>query len=319
MLDMSLLMTDSKVFLSIIIAAHNSEKTLPGTLKNLQDACGNNFSGIEVILIDDSSNDSTGEIIRKFAADHTQVHSFKVNYQNIGQVRQFGIEKSRGDYITMLDSDDLMKHSSLPIIIDFLKEKSPDVLLTKLIEVRQISNVDYKWKNHQAKKLSRDEAIELFLIHKDVQAHLIGQFIKREHYLQNIIPPMTCYEDFYVFPNILSSSQKIYFLRNGHYFYIKRSSSLSNSPDKQKLTNLIICTEKMTELLEIKFRQLILCHWLDVYLKHTKLLQKSDEMDIVRKYIRETWTFSFLASPNVRLSYKRKSINLLYRNIKKSL
>lgn len=316
---MSLLMTDSKVFLSIIIAAHNSEKTLSGTLKNLQDACGNNFSGIEVILIDDSSNDSTGEIIRKFSADHTQVQLFKVNFQNIGQVRQFGIENSRGDYITMLDSDDLMKHGSLPILVDFLKEKRPDMLLTKLIEVRELSNIDYKWQNQEPKKLSRDEAIMRFLIHKDIQAHLIGQFIKREYYLENIIPSMTCYEDFFVFPNILSSSQKIYFLRKGHYFYIKRSGSLSNSPDRQKLTNLIICTEKMTELLEKKFYPLILCHWLDVYLKHTKLLQKSDEMDIVRKYIRETWTFRFLSSPNVRLSYKRKSINLLYRNIKKSL
>ena len=310
-------MTDSKVFLSIIIAAHNSEKTLPLTLQNLRDACAYDFSGIEIILIDDNSNDSTGEIIHKFAEDCTQVHSCNVNYQNIGQVRQFGIEKSRGDYITMLDSDDLMKHGSLPVIIDFLKEKSPDVLLTKLIEVREISSIDYKWQNLQAKKLSRDEAIELFLIHKDVQAHLIGQFIKREHYLQNIIPSMTCYEDFYVFPNILSCSQQIYFLRKGHYLYIKRPGSLSNTPDRQKLTNLIICTEKMTNLLENKFRQLILCHWLDIYLKYASLLHQANEMDIVTKHIQETWSVRFLSAPNVRLSYKRKSISLLYKKMKK--
>ena len=316
MLDMSLIMTDSKVFISIIIAAHNSEKTLPGTLENLLDACAYDFSGMEIILIDDSSNDSTGEIIRKFAADYAQASSYNVNYKNIGQVRQFGVEKSQGDYITMLDSDDLMKHSSLPIIINLLKEKRPDILLTKLIETRDINNIDYEWKSQQTKKISRDEAIQLFLIHKDVQAHLIGQFIKRQHYLENVIPAMTCYEDFYVFPYMLSSSQKIYFMRNGHYFYIKRSGSLSNTPDPQKLTNLIICTERMSKLLEKKFQQLILCHWLDIYLKHASLLHNAKEINIVRKYIHATWSVRFLLTPNVRLSYKRKSITLLYRNIK---
>lgn len=312
-------MTESTTFLSIIIAAHNSESTLPETLQNLLDACVYDFTGIEIILINDSSTDSTAKIVQTFAANHTQVRPFNVSYRNIGQVRQFGIENSTGDYITMLDSDDLMMHDSLATIIDFLKEKRPDILLTKLIEVREKSSIDYKWHNQMPKQISRDEAINLFLTHKDVQAHLIGQFIKREHYLENVIPSMTCYEDFYVFPRILSRSQKIYFLRNGHYFYIKRPGSLSSTPDQQKLTNLIICTEKMTALFERKFRQLVLCHWLDIYLKHSMFLHNVNEIDIVRKYVSETWSVRFLSAINVRLSYKRKSISLFYKNIKKSL
>jgi glycosyltransferase involved in cell wall biosynthesis len=312
-------MTDNAAFLSIIIAAHNSEKTLPETLQNLLDACAYNFTGIEIILIDDSSSDCTEEIVHTFSENHTQVHPFKVNYRNIGQVRQFGIDHSTGDYIMMLDSDDLMMHGSLPRIIDFLAQRRPDILLTKLIEVREKSSIDYIWHDQQPKKISQDEAITLFLIHKDVQAHLIGQFIKREYYLENIIPSMTCYEDFYIFPKILSCSQKIYFLRKGFYFYIKRSGSLSSTPDRQKLTNLIVCTEKMTTLFEQKFQQLVLCHWLDIYLKHTMFLYNTNEKEIVRRYVRKTWSIGFLLASDVRLSYKRKSIHLLYKNIKKSL
>ena len=306
-------------FLSIIIAAHNCEKTINATFDSLINALGSAIEDSEIIIINDASEDSTADIIASLADQYSQVSISGVNYKNVGLVRQHGISLSQGEYITMLDSDDIVKSGSLLSIISYLRNARPDMLLTKLHEIRDLNKIDHQWSGLHPKKLSQDETITRFLIHKDLQAHLIGQFIKREIYLSNEIPSMTCYEDFYVFPKMLMDAENIHFQYDSHYYYIKRQGSLSNSPDSQKLTNLIICTEKMTKLLESKFYPLILCHWLDVYLKNTNLLQTTDEVDIVIKYIRETWSFMFLSAPNVRLSYKRKSISLLYRYIKNNL
>lgn len=305
--------------LSIIIAAHNCEETIGATFQSILNALGSAIEGSEIIIINDASKDSTADIIAKFADQYSQVSVSAVDYKNVGLVRQHGISLSQGEYITMLDSDDIVKSGSFPAIFSFLRNNRPDMLLSKLHEIRDLTKIDHQWSGLSPEKISQDVAITRFLIHKDLQAHLIGQFIKREIYLNNEIPAMTCYEDFYVFPHMLMAAKNIYFQYDSPYYYIKRQGSLSNSPDRQKLTNLIICTEKMTKLLGNRFYPLVLCHWLDVYLKNANLLQKTDEMDIVRKYIRDTWSFNFLLAPYVRLSYKRKAISLLYRIIKKSL
>ena len=50
-------------FISVIIAAHNEEKTIPTLLKNLKIQTYNKKL-YEIIIIDDRSNDKTSEVIK---------------------------------------------------------------------------------------------------------------------------------------------------------------------------------------------------------------------------------------------------------------
>ncbi len=303
-------------FLSIIIAAHNCEKTIDETFNSLINALNSSIAESEIIIINDGSDDSSAERIAELSSRYSQVYVSTVNYKNIGKVRQHGISLSRGKYITMLDSDDILKAESLTPIFNFLHDIKPDMLLTRLHEIRDLNKINHQWSGLNPEKISQDQAITRFLIHKDLQAHLIGQFIKRDIYIENEIPPMTCYEDFYIFPKMLTQAKNIYFQFDSPYYYIKRQGSLSNTPDQQKLENLIICTERMTHLFGEKFQPLVLCHWLDIYLKYQTFLSKKSEIDIVNGYVTKTHSLRFFLAPNVRLSYKRKSISVLRKNLK---
>lgn len=227
-------MPAQKILLSIIIAAHNSGNYLKDTLRSLLEALGNSIKKCEIILVNDSSTDDTATLLTDFAHAIPQAGYFHVEFKNIGKVRNFAIANSNGDYITMLDSDDLLKRDSLQEVMAFLEAKDPDLLLTKLHEVHDLAAVDKTWKGLRPELLSVDETIVRFLNHKDFQAHLIGQFIKRPLLQASPIPAFTCYEDFYVFPSLLTQSKTIVFSRESHYLYIKRSTSLSNSPPQKK-------------------------------------------------------------------------------------
>lgn len=300
--------------LSIIIAAHNCEKTIDATFQSLINALGSAIIHSEIIIINDSSDDSTAEKITCYLNKYSQVVTSTVNYKNVGQVRQHGISLSNGKYITMLDSDDLLKVGSLPSIFNFLRDVQPDMLLTRLHEIRDLSKINHNWSGLHPDKISQDEAITRFLIHKDLQAHLIGQFIKRDIYLNNEIPPMTCYEDFYVFPGMLMAAVNIYFQFDSHYYYIKRPGSLSTALDQSKITNLLTCTVKMEDDLPVKFHHLILCHWLDIYLKHYDLLTKYEHQQLVKKHVLMTHSLGFFLNKYVRFSYKRKALSTLWKN-----
>lgn len=303
-----------KPLLSIIIAAHNCEKTIDATFQSLINALGNEINQSEIIIINDGSEDSTAEKIAAYSSVYSQVVISTVNYKNVGRVRQHGISISSGQYITMLDSDDLIKSKSLSPIMNFLHEKKPDMLLTRLHEIRDIKKIDHQWSGLNPEKITQDEAITRFLIHKNLQAHLIGQFIKRNIYIKNEIPPMTCYEDFYVFPKMLTSAINIYFQFDSHYYYIKRQGSLSSALDRSKIANLLACTIKMENDFPTKYKNLILCHWLDIYLKYNKLLSDNKHKDIVKRHIMMSHSLVFFLDRHVRLSYKRKALSTLWKN-----
>ncbi|MCL5635040.1 MULTISPECIES: glycosyltransferase family 2 protein [Enterobacter] len=299
-------------FLSIIIAAHNAKDTLHATLESLQNAIDGAGNDVEIIIFNDSSNDSTQDIIEAWLPAFPNAQSRYVEYRNVGHVRNSALSLASGEYITMLDSDDRLKPGSIRDAVAFLKKEHPDMLLTRLLEIRDTKKITADWQDFSPVALSQHEAIKRFLQHKDFQAHLIGQFMHRKLYANNPIPSMICYEDFAVFPGMLMQSSKIVYQRQGHYYYIKRSDSLSSRLDASKIAMLVECTLQMEKTFPPSFRHLVNCHWFDIYSNHRKHLT-DQQLKLVKQRVNALYSFSFFFSRDVRFSYKKRVIEALWK------
>jgi len=86
-----------KILVSIVIPTLNSEKTIEKCLKSVRDQ---NYSPMEIIVVDGGSEDKTAEISRNYCD-----HFFVVNKRSRTYQTNFGAEKSHGKYIYRLDSD----------------------------------------------------------------------------------------------------------------------------------------------------------------------------------------------------------------------
>ncbi|WP_274241568.1 MULTISPECIES: glycosyltransferase family 2 protein [Enterobacter] len=299
-------------FLSIIIAAHNAKDTLHATLESLQKAIDGAGNDVEIIIFNDSSNDSTQDIIEAWLPAFPNAQSRYVEYRNVGHVRNSALSLASGEYITMLDSDDRLKPGSIRDAVAFLKKEHPDMLLTRLLEIRDTKKITADWQDFSPVALSQHEAIKRFLQHKDFQAHLIGQFMHRKLYANNPIPSMICYEDFAVFPGMLMQSSKIVYQRQGHYYYIKRSDSLSSRLDASKIAMLVECTLQMEKTFPPSFRHLVNCHWFDIYSNHRQHLTEQ-QLKLVKQRVNALYSFSFFFSRDVRFSYKKRVIEALWK------
>ena len=297
--------------LSIILAAHNSGKYLKGTLASLVGALGEAANQCEIILVNDASEDDTESLLQAFCAEHPSARYYNVHYKNIGKVRNFAIGQSVGEYITIVDSDDLLIQDAFIEILQFLQKAAPDILITKLNEAWETSFVK-RYLPFSPIKLRLKVAIKNFLMHKAFQAHFAGKFIKRSLLKHNPFPDFCCYEDAYLFPKILKQSQTIYYSRGGPYLYIKRKNSLSNQITQDKISLLIAATKIMESEFGLAYRHLILRHWLDIFLKY---------QHIVANPIEKSYLFDRIASDNkwalfldfgVRLSTKRKFSQALF-------
>jgi len=212
----------------------------------------------------------------------------------------------------MLDSDDLLKPRSLRDAISFLREQQPDMLLTRLLEIRDLRQMTDDWHGFTPESLTRHEAIRRFLIHKDFQAHLIGQFVRRDLYLKSPIPAINCYEDFAVFPTMLANANRISYQRNGHYYYIKYPNSLSSALDANKITHLIDCTMNMEKIFSSEFELLINCHWFNIWTRHRQRLTPL-QLEIVKKRVDTLYSLAFFLSKDIRFSYKTRAVKELWK------
>lgn len=105
---------------SVIIPAHNAEKTILATLKSLQ---RQTFCDFELIVIDDGSTDRTVELVNTLQDSRLKVFS----YQNggVSAARNRGIRQASGDFISFIDADDLWVPDKLQLQLEAL-QKNPE-------------------------------------------------------------------------------------------------------------------------------------------------------------------------------------------------
>lgn len=101
--------------ISIVIAAHNSEKYISECLHSILSQTYENW---EVWICDDASQDRTRDIIKEFALKDTRIHVIH-NDVNLyaGSSRNKCIENCRGDYIAIQDADDVSEKNRLEVLL----------------------------------------------------------------------------------------------------------------------------------------------------------------------------------------------------------
>ncbi|WP_343552269.1 glycosyltransferase family 2 protein [Pantoea sp.] len=303
-------MMDSPYILSVLVTAHNCDRYISATLDSLKNACTGVEQAVEIILVNDSSTDNTAELLQSFSTALPQVKIFDVALRNIGKVRNFGVSQCSGQYITMLDGDDQLLPHSFADIVSFLQQQQPDMLLAPLNEVYENKSRPQQWQGLSVTALTQHQIIEKFLIHREVQAHFIGQFIKRSLFADHHFPDFTCYEDAFLFPSILKASHNIALASQGPYLYFKRGQSLSSKLDADKISMLIKAMQQMDNVLGDKYRNLLACHWINLAHKFYSMIGDEHEKFVVKQAINHVPTFSFLVDNKVRFSLKKKFMKM---------
>jgi glycosyltransferase involved in cell wall biosynthesis len=88
---------------SIIIPSYNRAGFIYKTLNSVLEQTYFHF---EIIVVNDGSTDETNEVVAPYLHDG-RVRYYEIKNSERGAARNFGVDKSKGDYITFLDSDDI--------------------------------------------------------------------------------------------------------------------------------------------------------------------------------------------------------------------
>ncbi|MBI6548047.1 glycosyltransferase family 2 protein [Xenorhabdus lircayensis] len=296
----------SSKILSIVVAAHNLEKLILKCINSIKGALsGLNPYLYEVLLIDDSSSDSTPSILKNFSEENSSFVYIRKEFRSLGKVKKYAVEVSNSDYITFVDGDDFLADFSMKEIIDFLMEKKPDMLITPLQEVKKFDDIIHKSHLISPVLFDRNTAIKEYLIHKKYQAHSCGKFFRRNLFEGSNFPEVSCYEDALSFSSILIKCEKIYYTKMKYYNYIKREGSLSGTINKDKINTMAEVVLMDNKVFGEGFRNLTVCHAIEIIYKHKGLLS-IESFSSLMGLIRSVSTLGFMLDRRVRFSFKKK-------------
>lgn len=108
---------------SVIINCFNGEKFLRETLESLKNQT---YQKYELVFIDNCSTDATAKIAKSFD-DRLKYYKTDKNIP-LGEARNYGLQRCKGEYIAFLDSDDLWDENKLKLQVEVF-EKNPETVI----------------------------------------------------------------------------------------------------------------------------------------------------------------------------------------------
>lgn len=123
--------------ISVIIPVYNVERFLPQCIESV---LAQSFSGFELILLDDGSTDSSGAICDSYAKKDKRIRALHISNSGVSVARNKGIDESKGEWITFIDSDDFVEPDYLE---RFHTEKDDADLIIQGLEYYDNRNGNY--------------------------------------------------------------------------------------------------------------------------------------------------------------------------------
>ncbi len=107
---------------SVIIPTYNRAEVLPRAIESVLEQTYGDF---ELIIVDDASTDDTKGVVSQFDDYRIQYYRFDEN-KGANAARNYGLNKSNGEYISFLDSDDSYKQKRLDKMVGKLEDLSDE-------------------------------------------------------------------------------------------------------------------------------------------------------------------------------------------------
>lgn len=121
--------TEARPLLSIIIPAYNEEERLPESLKEIVDFADRQPYGIEVIVVDDGSEDGTATVVDEFHSRYPFLSVARNPHRGKGYAVKTGMLTARGEYLFLCDADLSMSIDQVETFLPPHQEEGYDIVI----------------------------------------------------------------------------------------------------------------------------------------------------------------------------------------------
>lgn len=243
----------SQELVSIIVTVYNIENYLPHCLNSISNQT---YKNLEIILVDDGSTDSSGNICDNFALYDNRCHVVHQNNQGIYMARNIGKKEAKGEYIYFMDGDDYMHNDAIKIMYKSINSNS---------EKYDIAIIGHKRTNNfEEDTLTIGDNRSYVLNRHEMMSKLMGGIDDMELagycwnklYRKSVIESLSFrdlvpMEDFEFNLRVILRLRQAIVLPRVLYYYVQRPTSIVHNPK-----NSWLVWSRITELLYQNYHEL---------------------------------------------------------------
>lgn len=201
--------------ISIIVPVYNAESYIRRCMDSL---LGQTYGDFEIILVDDGSPDSSGDICDEYARKDCRVKVFHKENGGVASARQYGVERACGEYTIHADPDDWVEPRMLEELYNKAKATDADMVICDFMVDENGKSI---YRKQQPTGNSNEDVLDDLLFHR-LHGSLWNKLIRKTCYTRSnilFIPGLNYCEDYLVCIKMLQNNISVTYLNNAFYHY----------------------------------------------------------------------------------------------------
>ena len=160
--------------ISIIVPVYNVENYLK---KCVESILSQTFTDFELLLVDDGSTDSSGEMCDELKRLDERIKVIHKENGGLSSARNAGIDVAKGKYLTFVDSDDYIDTHMLEVLYKNMVQEDADLSIVGVTSV--YSGQEPEITPSEKYVVTQKEATKMILIGKQASVYAVAKLYKR--------------------------------------------------------------------------------------------------------------------------------------------
>ena len=234
--------------ISIIIPVYNVELYLGQCIES---CLAQTYKNIEVIAIDDGSQDRSATILNDYAQKDSRLKVFNQPNGGTALARNNGISHSTGEWIIFVDSDDFLLPNAVELLYAAIQENGVQVVSGVLLIIRR--NKIVRPFNNVLPLNANKETIASAILSDLIPKSLCGKIFSKNLFTNvEMISGLKIGEDAYVTFQLCEMAEKVKTIDVPVYGYVQRSHSTMHRPGKVANDSLLCFIQKTIDYYQSK-------------------------------------------------------------------
>lgn len=231
-----------KELISVIIPVYNVQKYLE---KCLNSVLNQTYKNLEILLIDDGSTDNSGKICEEYKLKDSRIKVLHKTNGGLSSARNYGIEASKGIYITFIDSDDDIEEDYIEYLYKLLKKYHTKMSICSYNVIK--NNKTNLGINLEEKLLSTEECLDNLLCEKGFTVSACAKMYEKNLFNNITFPLNKLCEDNGTTYKLIMKCPNIAYGNQAKYNYYIHNNSITTSSFNIKKLDLIELVDIMGE------------------------------------------------------------------------
>lgn len=240
--------------ISIICPVYKAEKYLH---KCIESIIAQTFTDWELILVDDGSPDSSGELCEKYAIQDSRIRTIHKQNEGVSVARQTGLDAAHGEYVIHVDSDDWVEPNMLEELYKKAKQDDADIVICDYF-----NNIETKQTICRQCPSSLEPQQVLIELFQQLHGSCWNKLARRACYKQYGIQfpcGINYCEDLLTWVQFLSHEEvKVAYLNKAFYHYCDNPESITRSYQRSQYETRCKFVQLLAEVLPVNLKSTIL-------------------------------------------------------------